>query len=59
MWKTCQEPRPKTEVMTPHNTPLASLYLQRYLAGFIAGFGILIIGGNEFSPAPLSRKRPR
>ncbi len=59
MWKTCQEARPKNEVMTPHNTPLTSLYPQRYLADFSAGLGILIIGGNKFPPTLLSQKRPR
>jgi hypothetical protein len=34
MWKTCQASRRKTEVMTPHSTPLPPLYPQRYLAGF-------------------------
>ena len=45
--------------MTPHNTPLTSLYPQRYLADFSAGLGILIIGGNIFSLTLLSQKRPR
>ncbi len=59
MWKICQEARPKTEVMTPHSTPLPPLYPQRYLAGFRAGLGILIIGGKErIFPRQTHRKRP-
>ena len=45
--KNCQEARLKTEVMTPHSTPLPPQYPQRYLAVFRAGLGILIIGGKE------------
>jgi hypothetical protein len=47
MWKTCQEARPKTEVMTPHSTPLPPQYPQRILAVFSTGLGILIIEGKK------------
>jgi hypothetical protein len=41
MWKTCQEGEQKSKVMTPHNTPLTSLYPQSILAGLFAQSGIL------------------
>ncbi|MGA9985812.1 MAG: hypothetical protein WBP95_20245, partial [Acidobacteriaceae bacterium] len=52
MWKTCQEAEQKSKVMTPHNTPLTSLYPQSILAVFSAGLGILIIGGKKEIPPP-------
>jgi hypothetical protein len=45
--KNCQEAHLRTEVMTPHSKPLPPQYPQRYLAGFRAELGILIIGGKE------------
>jgi hypothetical protein len=52
MWKTCQEAEQKSKVITPHNTPLTPLYPQSFLAVFIAGLGILIIGGKKEIPPP-------
>jgi len=47
MWKICQAFRPRYQSVVPHSTPLPSLYPQRYLAGFRAGLGILIIEGKK------------
>jgi hypothetical protein len=33
MWKICQDPTPKSKVITSHSAPLTSLYPRRYLAG--------------------------
>jgi hypothetical protein len=43
IWKICQEAIPKSKVMTPHNMPLTSLYLQRYLADLLSQPAILIL----------------
>jgi hypothetical protein len=54
MWKICQEPRQKSKVITPDLQALTRQTTQRILACFIAGFGILIIGGKkEISPEAL------
>jgi hypothetical protein len=51
MWKICQEPNPKTEVMALHSTALPRQQPQRNLACFWAGFGILIIEGKKRNAA--------
>ncbi len=52
MWKNCQAFRARYESFVQHSTPLPPQHSQRYLADFIAGLGILIIGGKEkISPA--------
>jgi hypothetical protein len=40
--------------MTPHSKPLPPQYPQRYLAGFRAELGILIIGGKENNSSPFA-----
>jgi hypothetical protein len=45
--QNCQDPVEKSKVITQHSTSLPPLYSRRYLADFIAGLGILIIGGKK------------
>jgi hypothetical protein len=45
--RNCQAPHLFTKVTAPDSKALPPQCSQRYLAGFIAGFGILIIGGKE------------
>lgn len=63
MWKTCQPPAPKTEVMTQHSPPLTSQPTQRKLALLFPKLGILIIEGKKETPpvTPEDRKpqKPR
>jgi hypothetical protein len=47
MWKTCQAFPARYQSVISDSTRLPPQYPQRYLAGFSAGFGILIIGGKE------------
>ncbi len=55
----CQPPHLFTKVMAPHSTPLPPQCAQSYLAVFIAGLGILIIGGKEEkSPDSILNRRP-
>ena len=41
--------------MPPHSTPLPRHQPQSYLAGYLTGLGILIIGGNRFFFSPVTQ----
>jgi hypothetical protein len=56
--KTCQAFRLRYESFVPDSTRLPPQYPQRYLAGFSAGLGILIIGGKKRRSPQFQNVRP-